>query len=119
MGHDTLEHCPYCDNLCHADWVDVGVPGAMVQCGPFHCEHCGSSEIGPHDKDRPLNEWEEATGWYAPGSEPGSSANVIGGKIVSYREMRQSYRDEFVNNPLWQDKKYVKEWWEKKRKGLI
>lgn len=107
--------CPYCQALCEADWVDVGVPGAMVQCGPFHCLQCGASEIGPHDEERELSEEELTSGWYAPGSEPGSSANVVGGKIVSANLMRAEYRAEFILNPLWHDEEYVREWWRKKR----
>jgi len=55
---------------------------------------------------------EKSTGWYAPDSEPGSSVNVINGKIVSYVQMRDTYRDEFVGNSNWHDKEYVENWWE-------
>lgn len=41
--------CPYCPGEMEADYVDVGV--GMVQCGPFHCYECGSSEIGPEYDD--------------------------------------------------------------------
>ena len=37
--------CPYCNNVTYADSVDVGV--GFVQCGPYYCESCGASEIGP------------------------------------------------------------------------
>ncbi len=107
------EKCPYCGKRCEADWVDVGV--GEVQCGPFHCDYCGASEIGPHDKERPLTELEKKNGWYAPHSEPGSTANVISGKIVTAEQMKATYHDEFVGNPLWQDSEYVKEWWRKIR----
>lgn len=110
------EPCPYCGAICEADWVDVGVPGAMVQVGPFHCQQCGASEIGPYDKERPLVEKERETGWYKPGAEPGSSANVIGGKIVTTRQMQETYRAEFTGNPLWHDKSYVEKWYENIRK---
>ena len=85
------EKCPYCGMICEADWVDVGV--GMVQCGPFHCENCYASQIGPHDEERELTQDEERTGWYSPNSEPGSSANVIGGRIVGHEEALKNYKD--------------------------
>ncbi len=112
---EPLEPCPYCQTLCHADFVDVGI--GYTQCGPFHCQNCGSSEIGSYDKKRELSDIERKTQWYAPHSEPGSSANVIGGKVVSYRQMQKTYENEFYANPQWQDKEYVDEWWENIRKS--
>ncbi|MCM3030351.1 MULTISPECIES: hypothetical protein [unclassified Niallia] len=52
---EPTKECPYCKNDMYADFVDVGV--GMVQCGPYHCNNCNASEIGPelHDwyyKDR-------------------------------------------------------------------
>lgn len=43
------EPCPYCSELMEADHVDVGV--GMVQCGPYYCQSCGASEIGPEQED--------------------------------------------------------------------
>ena len=103
------ENCPYCGNPCDADFVDIGV--GFTQCGPFHCEQCGASEIGPHaDETRTLTENEKRTAWYEPGAEPGSSANVIGGKIVSHRVADRAYRNEFIGNPLHDVPGYVEEW---------
>lgn len=144
-----IRPCPYCDTPCEADWVDVGV--GYAQCGPYHCELCGASEIGPHDRyidsrgrlssdlrrglktslgygwrwfvqaqyahihaqrpfefERCMRDWcarpsnlapfrrltaeEEQTGWYAPDSAPGTSANVIGGEIVTHRQALAAYR---------------------------
>jgi hypothetical protein len=79
---------------------------------------CGASEIGPHDEERELTKEEADTGWYRPGAEPGSSANVIGGKIVTAAQMKGEYRREFVGNPLWHDKKYVADWQEHIRKEM-
>jgi len=110
---EKLEKCPYCESLCEADFVDNGI--AMIQCGPYHCDNCGSSEIGPHDKSRELTEEENKTGWYKPGSAPGSSANVINGKVVSADLMEAEYKKEFTDNPLWHDKKYVEDWHKKTR----
>ncbi len=101
--------CPYCRIHCDADWVDVGV--GMIQCGPYHCEQCGASEIGPNDEPRELTPREEKHGWYGPNSKPGSSANVIGGKHVSHVAMRETYKDEFTGNTLWYSKTYVSNWW--------
>ena len=63
-----------------------------MQAGPFHCEACGASEIGPYDKARELTEDEKRTGWYAPGAPAGSSANTIGGKIVDHETAKAFYR---------------------------
>lgn len=105
---EPTEKCPYCGRVCSADFVDVGV--GMTQCGPYHCNQCGASEIGPYDEPRKLGAEEMATGWYAPGQMPGSSANVIAGKVVSHNVMAAEYRAEFKGNPLWRDKKYVEDW---------
>jgi hypothetical protein len=113
--HEPTQPCPYCGTICRADFVDVGV--GMTQCGPYHCENCGSSEIGAYDKERELSEQEEKFGWYAPGSPPGSTANVIGGRVVSHVQARKTYTREFERNPLWHDKEYVEEWWRKQREG--
>lgn len=84
-------YCPYCGELCdNADWVDVGI--GEVQCGPFHCEVCRASEQGPGAKDRALSEAEKMTGWYAPGADFDSTANVIGGQLVSHQEALAAYR---------------------------
>lgn len=111
--HEPTEACPYCGAFCRADFVDIGV--GFTQCGPYHCEQCRASEIGPYDEERPLTDAEQKFGWYAPNAEPGSSANVIGGRIVSHVQARETYRNEFSNNPLWHDKKYVDDWWAKQR----
>lgn len=111
--HEPTENCPYCGTVCRADFVDIGV--GMQQCGPYHCEACHASEIGPYDEERPLSEDEKRTGWYAPHSQPGSSANVIGGRIVSHVQARETYRQEFQDNPLWHDKECVSDWRESQR----
>lgn len=113
--HEPTEDCPYCGTVCRADFVDVGV--GYTQCGPFHCENCGASEIGPYDKKRIRSSREVETGWYEPGSEPGSSANVIGGKIVSHREALDAYQSAFTGNPLYEVPGYVDEWWNKQREA--
>lgn len=113
-AYDTpTEPCPYCGADCDADWVDVGV--GMVQCGPYHCLGCKASEIGPHDKPRPLTDLEQQTGWYAPDTPPGSSANVIGGQVVSYKEMDAAYRKEFTANPDYEEPGRVEAWFDAMR----
>lgn len=111
---EPTEHCPYCTTVCHADFVDVGV--GMVQCGPYHCEGCGASEQGAYDAERELTEDEKRTGWYAPDSEPGSSANVIGGQVVGYREMTDLYKATFTGNPAYEEPGYVEDWFERVRR---
>jgi hypothetical protein len=110
---DYTSPCPYCGTTCNCDLVDVGV--GLVQCGPYHCERCGATEIGAYDKPG-ATACEQIFGWYGPGRPPGSSANVIGGKVVSHQVMERTYREEFQGNPLWQDKAYVEDWYEKVRK---
>lgn len=88
---EPKERCRYCTALCCADFVDVGV--GWVQCGPFHCEACGASEIGPHDTHCELSAQEEKTGWYAPGRPAGSSANVDRhGRHIRHFEADTLYR---------------------------
>jgi len=122
---EFTDNCPYCDSVCDADFCDVGV--GMVQCGPFHCMQCGASQIGPYDdtfdpyrtfwaepqkpKDRVLTKRESETHWYEPNTPPGPSANVIGGHIVSHQVMKKIYDLKFTNNPQYEDKEYVNEWW--------
>jgi hypothetical protein len=111
--HEPTERCPYCGTVCRADFVDIGV--GMIQCGPYHCDNCRASEIGPYDKDRELSEIERKCGWYGPDEEPGSSANVIGGRVVSHVQARREYVDEFTNNPMWHDKEHAESWWKEMR----
>jgi hypothetical protein len=111
--HEPTEPCPYCGTICRADFVDIGV--GYQQCGPYHCDNCGASEIGTYDADRPLTAEERSAGWYAPGAAPGSSANVIGGRIVSHVQARAAYQREFRGNPMWHDEDFVADWWAKQR----
>lgn len=88
---EPKERCPYCQALCCADFVDVGV--GYTQCGPYHCEACGASQIGPYDAPRWMTKSEERTGWYAPGTPAGSSANVDeSGRHIQYFEADTLYR---------------------------
>lgn len=88
---EPKERCPYCRALCCADFVDVGV--GYIQCGPYHCERCGASQIGPNDEPRPLMNIEDECGWYSPGSSAGSSANVDeDGNHIRYFEADTLYR---------------------------
>ena len=109
-----VEPSPYCGHPTEADYVDIGV--GMIQCGPFHCAACKASQIGPCDNPRELTEREKETGWYEPGAEPGSSANVINGEIVSANAAKYVYRKEFINNPLHAVPGYVDTWRENLRK---
>lgn len=106
--------CPYCGTPTEADYVDVGI--GYVQCGPFHCTACHASEIGPNDGSRPLTQRERETGWYAPHSEPGSSANVINGVVVSHRAALAAYKDKFTGNPEYNVPGAVEAWREDMRR---
>jgi hypothetical protein len=105
--------CPYCGSECRADYCNIGV--GFQQVGPFHCDGCGSSEIGPYDEPRSLTDEEKRIGWYGPDSEPGSSANVIGGKIVDHKTMKKAYEDQWTGNPLHGVPGNVERWFEKVR----
>lgn len=88
---EPKERCPYCGALCSADFVDIGV--GYTQCGPYHCEACHASEIGPFDEQRPLTKREQDFGWYEPETPPGSSANVDdNGRVIRYFEADTLYR---------------------------
>lgn len=104
------QRCPYCARVCFADFVDVGVGDCGVQCGPYHCDNCGASEIGVYDNPRSLTEQEIEVGWYGPDTEPGSSANVIGGKIVTAEEMLTVYNEQWTANPLYEVDGAVERW---------
>lgn len=88
---DTVP-CPYCKEACECDWVDVGV--GEIQCGPYFCENCGASEIGPeHDKVKStLSEFENKCGWYAPGKPVSPHANTVGGVLVDHKTALDLYR---------------------------
>ena len=101
------EPCPYCGALCWCDEVDVGV--GVQQAGPYHCEECHASQIGPYDGKRELSDAEMSSGWYAPKSEPGSSANVIGGRIVTHKEARAVYRATYPLMTTERGRKMVRE----------
>lgn len=79
--------CPYCGESCDADFVDVGV--GFVQCGPFHCEGCGASEIGP-EGSAGRSEIERKTGWYSGGAVS-PYANTVGGVLVDHQEAKLLY----------------------------
>lgn len=106
--------CPYCGATCRADFVDIGV--GYEQCGPYHCEACNASEIGPYDRERDLTDREKELGWYAPGSEPGSSANVVDGRVVSHQEMSARYRQVFYGNPAYDIPGAVEQWLDETRR---
>lgn len=105
--------CPYCKSMMEADFVDVGV--GMVQCGPYRCDDCFTSEIGPewYDwcyKDRkgntiylegkyevlkpghPFSEKEVQTKYYEPHAYKVSPyANTVGGELVDHVTAKKMY----------------------------
>lgn len=113
---EPFVNCPYCGTPCRADFVDVGV--GMVQCGPYFCERCHASEIGAYDKPRDLTDREKETGWYAPHSEPGSSANVVNGVVVPASTMKKLYKDKYTNNPEYEIPGHVEAWRDQLRKSV-
>jgi len=88
-GPKTLMTCPYCGyEACQADWVDVEV--GMIQCGPYVCDECGASEVGPYDKNQ-LEPEEKRTGWFKP-HHFGTSANTFKGCHIDHITAKQLYR---------------------------
>ena len=88
------ETCPYCNTTdCKADWCDVGV--GLVQCGPFICQECGASSIGPYDKND-LTEEEKRTGWFRP-EHCGTSTNTCRGVHVDHRTSRREIKHPMTN----------------------
>ena len=85
MGaYDTpTRECPYCKSEMEADWVDVGI--GMQQCGPYHCESCNASEIGP-----------ELSDWYYKDRE----GNIIHltGKTRYYFWAKKKFK--FIGSPV-------------------
>lgn len=81
------EPCPYCGAMCEADFVNIGV--GMQQCGPYHCEECGASEIGPEGSEGRSAE-EKKTGWYK-GGMISPHANTVGGVIVDHETAKRLY----------------------------
>lgn len=75
--------CPYCgDQGCEADFVDIGI--GMQQCGPYHCDKCGATEIGPEYskiEDR-LSDEEKRVGWYKADNSHLTCAPTVGGVLV-------------------------------------
>lgn len=109
------EPCPYCGAMTQCETVDVGV--GFVQAGPYHCYECGATEAGAYDdKPEDLARIDPQTRWFPPGEMPGSSANVIGGKLASVNEATAAYRAAFAGNPLYDVPGVVEAWWEQQRK---
>ena len=111
---EPTEKCPYCGHVCEADFVDVGI--GYQQCGPYHCDNCRASEIGPHDAPRELTAREKETHWYGPESVPSEHANMLNGQFVSHRQMVAAYRDRFVGSKDWEDGELVRAWYEGHRR---
>lgn len=85
--------CPYCSFPMEADYVDVAV--GLVQCGPFYCERCGASQIGPEGDDPglKLDEDEKRTGFYKNRISP--HANQHEGRPISHQQADALYRAEY------------------------
>ena len=112
---EPTRDCPYCGEECFADFVDIGV--GCVQCGPYYCHGCESSEIGAYDNPRELTEEEKRTGWYAPGAPLGDKTNAINGVPVSHQEMTAAYKDKWTDNPLYEQPGEVEKWFDTMRRG--
>jgi hypothetical protein len=81
--------CPYCGEEMECDWVDIGV--GCVQCGPYHCDNCGASEMGPEDVLDDVTDEECKTGYYK-GGRNSPYANQVGGLLVDHKTALGLYR---------------------------
>lgn len=86
--HPGTVQCPYCDVPIECDMVDVGI--GFVQCGPYHCDLCQASEIGPEGLSEDLDEDERRTGFYKSRISP--HANIVQGTLVSHQVAKAAYR---------------------------
>jgi hypothetical protein len=86
-GNQYVNFCPYCGDIMYCDTVDVGI--GYQQCGPYHCENCGASEIHPDDT-LPLDEDEQETGYYKNRLSPIAN-QTNDGKLVNHKEALQLY----------------------------
>lgn len=84
-----VEPCPYCGYLCECDMVDVGV--GLTQCGPFYCERCHASQVGPEGFEN-LTGFELITGWYEPDKPVSPYANTLQGVLVDHKSAEMLYR---------------------------
>jgi hypothetical protein len=86
---DWLKPCPYCGEMMDCDRVDVEV--GFIQCGPYYCDNCGASEIGPEyfDPDFQATKEEKSTGYYRNKLSP--CANTFGGELVDHQTAKRLY----------------------------
>lgn len=99
----SLVPCPYCNCPMDCDSVDIGI--GYTQCGPYCCDNCGASEMGPErvhkNYPRPFtreqqiwwdgtSEEERMTGMYY-GGRHSPHANTINGKLVSHEVAKAAY----------------------------
>lgn len=112
---DYTSPCPYCAATCECDLVDVGV--GYVQAGPYHCEACDAYEAGPYDnKPEDRARIDPKTGWFPPESAgPGSSANMIDGRLATVNEATAAYHNRFAGSPDYEKPGCVEEWWSAQR----
>lgn len=90
-GDPALRSCPYCGKPCEADWVDVGI--GEVQCGPYVCDFCNASEMGPEAAEPGFVVPEGSKGgWYPPDGPVSPHANTCEGQIVRHQVAKGLYR---------------------------
>lgn len=94
-----FDTCPFCKfEQCEADWVHNGV--ALVQCGPFHCDKCGATEMGPEARDESkLTEEERNVGWYKTNNASMTCAPTVGGVLVGDHRVAKVLYDAGLLDP--------------------
>lgn len=54
-------HCPYCNGLCDAEFVDIGV--GLEQVAPYQCRDCTAVQISPYADLKDYTQEEIKIGW--------------------------------------------------------
>jgi hypothetical protein len=94
FGYQNASYCPYCGEIIYCDEVDIGI--GYQQCGPYHCENCGASEIHPNDT-LPLDEDEQETGFYKNRISPIAN-QTNDGKLVNHKKALELYPFGMLKN---------------------
>jgi hypothetical protein len=75
--------------MMDCDRVDVEV--GEIQCGPYHCDNCGASEIGHEAMELGFEatDEEQKTGYYRGRHSP--YANTVQGTLVDHKTAKRLY----------------------------
>lgn len=82
--------CPYCGLLMECDTVDIGV--GFAQCGPYYCDGCGASEIGPEGVTGAVTPMRPRRASTRTATAPTRTHTVGGNLCVSHQVAKAAYR---------------------------